>query len=200
MAHYTGPKARVNRAYGTLIYEESGAVKALERHNSPPGMNRARRRATTTFALGLAEKQKLKHYYGLGDRQLRRLLDIASRQPGNTGVLLLLLCERRLDNIVRRAGFTHTRPQARQGIVHGHFLVNGRRLDRPGYLALAGDVVEVRPRDNLKALYGTEVDRSTGLSWLDVDLPQLRATVLSLPTEADVSLPVEISRVVEFYR
>ena len=115
MARYTGPKARVNRRLGTLIYETAGASRALDRRSTPPGMH-TRGRRPSNYGAALQEKQKIKHYYGLGERQLRRYFDNVSRKTGNTGELLLLMCERRLDNVVRRAGFTKTRPQARQGI------------------------------------------------------------------------------------
>ena len=120
MARYTGPKARINRRLGTLIYETAGAARALDRRPQPPGMH-VRGRRPSNYGLALMEKQKIKHYYGLGERQLRRYFDAVGRKPGNTGELLLLMCERRLDNVVRRVGLTKTRPQARQGITHGHF-------------------------------------------------------------------------------
>jgi small subunit ribosomal protein S4 len=198
MGRYTGPKARVNRALGTLIYEDSGAVRALERRNQPPGMH-LRRRKPSNYGLALAEKKKIKHYYGISEAQLRRYFDLARRQPENTGIILLLLCERRLDNVIRRAGFTLTRPQARQGVVHGHFQVNERKVDRPSYLVEAGDVLSVRNRPNIQALYraGLEKQEAAAATWLQVEPEHLRITVTRLPDESDISLPVEIARVVE---
>src|SRR2546426_5031551 len=111
MGRYRGPKARVNRALGSIIYEESGAIRALKRRNRPPGVH-FRRRRMSAYGAALKEKKKIKHHYGLGERQLRRVFGLARRQPGNTGQALLALCERRLDNVVRRAGFTATRPPA----------------------------------------------------------------------------------------
>ena len=137
MSRYTGPKARVNRRLGTLIYESGGAVRAMERRDNPPGMH-TRPRRPSNYGMALREKQKIKHYYGLGEQQLRRYFGITTRKTGDTGVMLLLLCERRLDNVVRRAGFTRTRPQARQGIVHGHFQVNGIKVTKPSYILRAG--------------------------------------------------------------
>ena len=152
MARYTGPKARINRRLGTLIYETAGAARALDRRPQPPGMH-VRGRRPSNYGLALMEKQKIKHYYGLGERQLRRYFDAVGRKPGNTGELLLLMCERRLDNVVRRVGLTKTRPQARQGITHGHILVNGIKVTKPNYLLRPGDIIEVRGRENLKNLY-----------------------------------------------
>jgi small subunit ribosomal protein S4 len=202
MGRHIGPKGKVNRALGVPIYEESGATKALERRpDQPPGMRRTRRRISL-FGMALVEQQKVKHYYGLRESQLRRLMDVAARQQGNTGMNLLLLCERRLDNVVRRAGFTHTHPQARQGIVHGHFLVNGRKLDKPSYLIRAGDVIEVNGQDRIRDFYRSMVDelKPQDLSWLHVTFTELRINVLSLPNEEDISLQVEIHRLVEMNR
>ncbi len=143
MARYTGPKARVNRRLGAMIYESGGAVRAMERRENPPGMH-TRPRRPSNYGLALREKQKIKHFYGLGERQLRRYFETVSRKTGNTGQQLLMLCERRLDNVVRRAGFTRTRPQARQGIAHGHFQVNGVKVTKPSFVLRPGDVITVR--------------------------------------------------------
>jgi small subunit ribosomal protein S4 len=199
MAHYTGPKARVNRRLSIMVYESAGAVRAMERRETPPGMH-PRGRRTSNYGTALAEKQKIKHYYGLGERQLRRYFDSASRGKGNTGADLLIMCERRLDNVVRRAGFTKTRPQSRQGIVHGHFRVNGIKVTKPSYQLRAGDVVEVKGRENLKNLYRGVIANNSPqpLDWLALDSEGLKLTVLSLPTANDISLPVNANIVVEF--
>ena len=133
MGRYTGPKARINRRLGTLIYENSGAARALERRDNPPGMH-TRGRRPSNYGTALYEKQKIKHYYGLGERQLRRYFDNVAHKKGNAGELLLIMCERRLDNVIRRAGYTKTRPQARQGVTHGHFYVNGIKVTSPSYI------------------------------------------------------------------
>ena len=199
MAHYTGPKARVNRRLSVMVYESAGAVRAMERRETPPGMH-PRGRRTSNYGTALSEKQKIKHYYGLGERQLRRYFDSASRGKGNTGADLLIMCERRLDNVVRRAGFTKTRPQARQGIVHGQFRVNGIKVTKPSYQLRAGDVVELRGRENLKNLYRGVIANNSPqpLDWLALDSEGLKLTVLSLPTANDISLPVNANIVVEF--
>ncbi len=199
MAHYTGPKARVNRRLSVMVYESAGAVRAMERRETPPGMH-PRGRRTSNYGTALSEKQKIKHYYGLGERQLRRYFDSASRGKVNTGADLLIMCERRLDNVVRRAGFTKTRPQARQGIVHGHFRVNGIKVTKPSYQLRAGDVVELRGRENLKNLYRGVIANNSPqpLDWLALDSEGLKLTVLSLPTANDISLPVNANIVVEF--
>ncbi len=200
MARYTGPKARVNRRLGVMIYESGGAARAMERRDNPPGMH-TRPRRTSNYGMALREKQKIKHYYGLGEQQLRRYFDITSRKAGDTGVELLLLCERRLDNVIRRAGFTRTRPQARQGVVHGHFQVNGIKVTKPSYILRPGDVVTVRRRENLLGVYRGLADSNNStqaMDWVTFDSDTLRATVQGLPGKSDISLPVDANMVVEF--
>lgn len=199
MGHYTGPKARINRRLAMPVYENAGATRALERRDTPPGMH-IRGRRPSNYGLALMEKQKIKHYYGLGERQLRRYFEKAGSMKGNTGEQLLMTCERRLDNVVRRAGFTKTRPQSRQGIVHGHFQVNGITVNKPSYMLRLGDVITVRPRKNLQLLYRgfAEEVAANPLDWVSFDAETLRATVNGLPTASDISLPVDANIVVEF--
>ena len=199
MAHYTGPKARVNRRLGAMIYESSGAARAFQRRDNPPGMN-TRPRRRSNYGLALMEKQKIKHYYGLGERQLRRYFDKASRSKGNTAELLLMLCERRLDNVVRRVGLATTRPQARQGIVHGHIRVNGMKTTKPSFLIRPGDVIRVRDRENLKNVYNSVLSERPPetLEWVTLDAESLTATVQRNPGPDEVSLPVDANVVVEF--
>jgi small subunit ribosomal protein S4 len=199
MGRYTGPKARVNRRLGFQVFESAGAIRAMERKEYPPGMSN-RRRKQSNYGLALNEKQKIKYYYGLREQQLRRYFAIAKRAKGNTSSTLMILCERRLDNVVRRAGFTATRPQARQGVVHGHFQVNGRTITRPSYQVNAGDVVTVRARPNLLLVYKERMSSKAGedCSWISVDADSLKAIVTTLPTMDDVSLPVDVGQVVAF--
>lgn len=200
MARYTGPKARINRRLGTQIYESSGAVRAADkREGQPPGMH-TRTRRPSTYGMALYEKQKVKHYYGLGERQLRRYFDSVRRLKGNTGENLLLLCERRLDNVVRRAGFTRTRPQARQGVVHGHFYVNGVKTDKPSFIVRPGDVISVRDKEGIRNIYkGVLSTESTEpLDWVAVDGDNLVINVNGNPAANDISLPVDANTVVEF--
>lgn len=150
---FTSPKGKVNRALGLAVYEDRGAVKALEKRAYKPGMHGQRRAKMSEHALAMIEKKKVKHYYGLHERQLDRFYRLAAKSPENTGEVLLVLCERRLDSVIRRAGFVRTRPQARQGVCHGHFRVNGKRVDIASYLVTAGDVVSVAPRAALQKYY-----------------------------------------------
>jgi small subunit ribosomal protein S4 len=189
----------VNRRLNENVYESSGSVKALSRKEYPPGMHK-RRKKETTYGAALTEKQKIKYYYGLRDRQLYRYLDIAKRTAGNTGATLLVLCERRLDNVVRRAGLTLTRPQARQGIVHRHFQLNGKTVNKPGIMVRPGDVITLRNRPNIRKMYNTVGESSGGTTaeWLAVDKASMKIIVTTLPTVDDVGLKVDVGPVVVF--
>jgi small subunit ribosomal protein S4 len=199
MGRYTGPKGRINRRLGVNVYESSGSIKALERKEYPPGMHR-RRKKPTNYGIGLAEKQKIKFYYGLRDRQLKRYFTKARHMKSNTGEQLLLICEMRLDNVVRRAGFTLTRPQARQGIVHRHFQLNGITVNKPGMMVRTGDVITLRNRPNVQTLYKQVAESSTAPqnNWINFDASTMTATVTGAPTYEDVTLRVEVGRVVAF--
>ncbi|MFV1991201.1 MAG: 30S ribosomal protein S4 [Acidimicrobiales bacterium] len=199
MGRYTGPKARINRRLGFQVFESAGAIRASERKEYPPGMAQRRRKATN-YGLALIEKQKIKYYYGLREKHLRKYFDKARHMKGNTGENLLTLCERRLDNVVRRAGLAHTRPQARQGVVHGHFQLNGKPATKPSMIVKAGDVITVRNRPNLKKVYAEVAGTvaSTDCHWLTLDSEGLSVTVTSLPHFDDVSLPVDVGQVVAF--
>jgi small subunit ribosomal protein S4 len=146
------------------------------------------------------EKQKIKHYYGLGERQLRRYFANVSHKKGNTGEEMLLLCERRLDNVIRRAGLTKTRPQARQGITHGHFYVNGVKVTTPSYLLRPGDVVTIRPKEKIQDLYRFTSGDASGepTDWIAFDSETLRTTMQGLPGPTDISVPVNVNIVIEF--
>ncbi len=201
MSRYTGPKGRVNRRLGTLVYESGGATRAMEKRGTqPPGMH-VRPKRPSNYGKALQEKQKIKHYYGMGERQLRRFFDKATRMKGNTGENLLTLCESRIDNVLRRVGLAHTRPQARQGVCHGHFRVNGVKVDKPSFLLRPGDVITVRPRVNIVTAYrnvlGTGVE-GQGIEWAKLDSETLTVNVVGAPGPSDISLPVDGNVVVEF--
>jgi small subunit ribosomal protein S4 len=200
MSRNSGPKARVNRRYGMMLYENAGATRAASRRENPPGMH-AKGRRTSDWGLALMEKQKIKHYYGLGERQLRRYYHLVVAKKGNTGDQMLALCERRLDNVIRRAGLTKTRPQARQGIVHGHFYVNGIKVTSPSYQLRPGDVITIRPKEQIYGLYKGVVGDGNNVQtpdWITTDPTSLRITMVGLPGPGDFSLPVDVNIVVEF--
>src|SRR5688500_15386283 len=150
MARHTGPVCRLCRREGMKLFLKGTRCDtpkcAIERRDSPPGAQQARRGKQTDYGVHLREKQKVKHYYGILERQFRMYFARAARSKGNTGATLMSLLERRLDNVIHRVGFGQSRAQARQLVAHGHITVNGRRVDIPSYLLQAGDVVRVKNR------------------------------------------------------
>ena len=200
MGRYTGPKGRINRRLGAMVFENTGAVKALEKRPNPPGMSQ-RRRKVTTYGEALADKQKIKYHYGMREAQLRRYFSKARSQKGDTGEILLVMCERRLDNVIRRAGFTLTRMQARQGVVHRHFQLNGKTINKPSIFVQPGDVITLRNRPNLRKYYREVVDSSSrqSVDWISFDAKDLEARVQTLPVFTDATVPdVQIGRVIAF--
>jgi small subunit ribosomal protein S4 len=175
---------------------------AMERQgrSNPPGMHSWRRGKATPYAMRLREKQKVKRYYGVLERQFMRYFSQAERLRQNTGIALLCLLERRLDNAVYKAGFAASRRAARQLICHGHFYVNGRRVDRPGYRVRQGDKVTVKPSDRSQKLVREFLEGDgvrTVQPWLQLTPERLEASVVALPTRDDVQIPVEEQLIVE---
>jgi small subunit ribosomal protein S4 len=203
MARYTGPKVRVSRRLGTNIFENEKGRKALERRPFPPGQHgRTRRRNNASEYLGqLQEKQKAKYIYGVLERQFRRTYDEANRQQGPTGENLLRLLELRLDNIVYRAGWAATRPQARQFVNHGHVNVNGRRVDIPSARVRKGDVVELRPKalEMIAVQQNLDVLDRTPPAWFDVSEGGKVVTIRELPVRDQIDVPVREQLIVELY-
>lgn len=199
MGRYTGPKARINRRLEQQVYETSGAIRASEKRQQPPGQH-IRKKKLSTYGMGMREKQKIKYYYGLRERQLRRYFDEARRLPGNTGERLMVMCELRLDNVIRRSGLTRTRLQARQGVVHSHFQLNGRTVSIPSILVKPGDVIRVRDRHNLKKYYEELAggNSSEKCDWISLDESSLEIRITGAPGASDVSLPVDVGQVVVF--
>jgi small subunit ribosomal protein S4 len=171
--------------------------------NMPPGGQRAfRRRQSSEYGKRLRETQKVKRYYGLFDRQFRRYLVRAQRSRENTGRALLGLLERRLDNVIYKLGMSPSRKAARVSIGHNHFLVNGARLNKPGYLVNVGDSITVRSgQRSQKMVRGAcEMDESRPMQpWLKLDRTKLEGNVLAMPSRDDVQIPVEEQLVIEFY-
>ena len=205
MARIHGSVCRLCRRDGTKLFLKGSRCDtpkcAFERRDVPPGMSGARRGKLTDYGIHLREKQRLKHHYGLMERQFRRYFAMAERAKGNTGDRLLSLLERRSDNIVYRLGMAQSRAQARLMVRHGHITVNGRRVDIPSYLVNVGDVIRTkqRPRSleyvkrvSAEAQHAVPdfLERTAG------DIPEGR--VLRLPEASDVSIPVQVQLVIEF--
>ena len=203
MARYTGPKVRVSRRLGTNIFENDKGRKALERRPFPPGAHgRTRRRnAGSEYLAQLQEKQKAKYIYGVLERQFRNTYEEAVRLQGPTGENLLRLLEQRLDNIVYRAGWASTRPQARQFVSHGLIQVNGKRVNIPSYRVRKGEAISLSPkaRDMIVIQHNLDVlDRSV-VGWLEQGDGGKQVTVRDLPQREHIDVPVRESLIVELY-
>jgi small subunit ribosomal protein S4 len=203
MARYTGPKVRISRRLSTNIFENEKGRKALERRPFPPGAHgRTRRRnAGSEYLAQLQEKQKAKYIYGVLERQFKKTYNEAVRLDGPSGENLLRLLEQRLDNIVYRAGWASTRPQARQFVNHGLISVNGKRLDIASYTARQGDVVSLSDRAGKMIVIQHNIDtldRSL-VGWLEQGDGGKAVTVRSLPQRDHIDIPVRESLIVELY-
>ncbi|MBK6856919.1 MAG: 30S ribosomal protein S4 [Microthrixaceae bacterium] len=202
MARYTGPKVKISRRLGVNIYENEKGSKALNKRPYPPGEHgRSRRRQPSEYLLQLQEKQKAKYIYGVLERPFSNLYKEASRQKGVTGENLLRMLEQRLDNIVFRAGWAATRPQARQFVGHGMVNVNGRRVDIPSYRVRKGDVISLRDKSRQMIVIRHNLDTLDRIkpSWIEVGDDGFQVTVRELPTRDQIDVPVREQLIVELY-
>jgi small subunit ribosomal protein S4 len=200
MARYTGPKVRLSRRVGVPIADIPKHT-SNERIRNPAGMHGYRGRRLRDYGVRLNEKQKVRYHYSVLEKQFRRYMAEAGRQPGNTGAVLLQLLERRLDNTIRRAGLARTIWGARQLVAHGHIRVNGRKTDRPSFEVGVGDVITVREktqkvvRENMESLAGHEVP-----GWMELNPGELTLRISALPTPDQIPFDVNPNLIVEFYR
>ncbi len=203
MSRYTGPRARVSRRLGVNVWGTKGEMVALERRPYPPGEHgRSRRRGNQSdYLLQLTEKQKARFTYGLTEKQFRRVYDEASRRSGVTGENMLRFLELRLDNVVYRAGWGATRPQARQLVNHGHILVNGRRVDIPSYRVRKGDVVALsaKAKAMIVVTWNRDVLDRVPPPWLETGAEGTEVTVRELPLREHIDVPVREQLIVELY-
>ena len=207
MGRYTGPSCRLCRREGEKLYlkaERCYSEKcALEKKPYIPGQHgRGRRGKPSEYGAQLREKQKAKRIYGVLERQFRNYFEKAERQPGITGENLLVLLERRLDNVVYRLGFAGSRPEARQLVTHGHFLLNGRKVNIPSILVKVGDVIQVRERSKESPKFKelqAQAAYKTPPEWLEVDADNLSGRVLALPRRDQIDSPIAEHLIVELY-
>jgi small subunit ribosomal protein S4 len=172
----------------------------LERKPYPPGEHGRGRKRQTEFGIRLLEKQKARWYYGVSEKQFRRAYDKANRMQGVTGENLLRLMELRMDNVIFRMGFATSRPQARQLVVHGHFLLNGRKHNIPSAILKPGDVVTVREKSRNLEPIGAAVEQVVAVPpWLEADHDNFTGRVLHTPSRDEIDTPVEEQLIVEFY-
>ncbi|MBT4983635.1 MAG: 30S ribosomal protein S4 [Ilumatobacter sp.] len=203
MARYTGPKVRISRRLSVNIFENEKGRTALERRPFPPGQHgRTRRRGNSSEYLAqMQEKQKAKYIYGVLERQFKKTYEEAIKLQGPTGEILLQLLERRLDNIVFRAGWASTRPQARQFVNHGLIQVEGKRVDIASYRVKRGQVISLSPKaDKMIVIQHNRdtLDRSL-VGWLEAGDGGKQVTVRSLPEREHIDVPVRESLIVELY-
>jgi len=201
MARYLGPKVKLSRRVGVPIADIPKHTS--KRQLSPPGMHGFRGRRIKDYGIRKDEKQKLRYHYNVLEKQFRRYLAEGTRRPGNTGENLLQLLECRLDNVVRRAGFTRTVWAARQFVVHAHLLVNGQKVDRPSYQVKVGDVVTVRTKDASTKLARENMESLAGHivpSWMEVNPAELSIKIVARPTSDQIPFDVNTNLIVEFYR
>lgn len=205
MGRYIGPVCRLCRREGIKLMLKGlrceSAKCPMERQwrSNPPGMRRWRRRKGSNYGVRLREKQKVKRYYGVFERQFKLYFVRATHAPGNTGQELLVLLERRLDNVVWKLGFAPSHRAARLAVGHGHVTVNGRCVDRPSYRISRGELVGVRGSERstryIRSLLGENPPPVQ--PWLERDVNKLQGRVVSLPTRDDVQIPVEEQLIVE---
>jgi small subunit ribosomal protein S4 len=200
MARYTGPRVRISRRFGIPMF---GPTKYLERRNYPPGMHGPKsRRKTTDYGLGLIEKQKLRYYYGLMERQFRGVYEKALKRRGVTGEQMLQILETRLDNVVYHLGFATTRASARQMVAHGHVRVNGRKVSIPSFALRVNDVIDVKDTTVSRQLATKNLEISTSRSvpdWLSLSKEEFKGVVMRIPTRNEINPIANEQAVVEFY-
>lgn len=200
MARYTGPRTRVSRRFGTPIF---GPSKYLERKNYPPGMHGPKsRRKHTDYGLGLIEKQKLRYYYGLLEKQFRGVYEKALRRRGVTGETMLQILETRLDSVVYGLGLALTRSAARQMVAHGHIKVNGRKVNVPSFAVKVNDVIEVKDNNVSRQLATKNMESSTSRAvpeWLSLNKEAFQGKLMRVPSRDEIQPVANEQAVVEFY-
>jgi len=200
MARYTGPRVRISRRFGLPIF---GPSKYLERRNYGPGVHGPKsRRKHTDYGLGLIEKQKLRYYYGLMEKQFRGVYEKALRRRGVTGEQMLQILETRLDNLVFHLGFANSRAAARQLVCHGHVTVNGRKVGIPSYALRVNDVVQVKNNNVSRQLATKNLEISTSRAvpdWLSLGKEEFKGVIMRIPTRDEIQPIANEQAVVEFY-
>ncbi|HYE62481.1 MAG TPA: 30S ribosomal protein S4 [Phycisphaerales bacterium] len=199
MARYTGPKLKLSRRVGVPISDTPKHTS--KRALTYPGMHGYRGRRMRDYGIRQNEKQKLKYYYGVLEKQFRLYLAAAAKQPGNTGDVLLAALETRLDNVIRRAGLARTIWGARQMVAHGHVIVNGRKTDRPSFHVSVGDVITLKPKaqklakEAMESLAGYEVP-----GWMELNPAESTLRMVAVPTSDQIPFDVNTNLIIEFYR
>ena len=196
MARYTGPRHKLARRLGISL---DGTGKDIKR-NYPPGQHGQNRRKLSEYGIQLQEKQKLRHMYGMNEKPFRKLFTQATKMQGVAGTNFMKLLESRLDNLVYRLGLASTRPAARQFVVHGHVLVNGKKVDIPSYRVQPGDVISLREKSQSLDIVKDALAARTFLpSYLSFDENKLEGTYIRLPEREELTSEINETLIVEFY-
>lgn len=205
MAKYTGPDCRLCRREGCKLFLKGDKCYSdkcvFTKRQTPPGQHGLSRKKPTPYSIQLREKQKAKRIYGLAEKQFRHYYEMAEKMRGITGENMLVLLERRLDNVVYRMGIGVSRAQARQIVNHGHITVNGKNVNIPSYLVSAGDVISVKETKVAKTFF-TELKGAkitNNLKWIEFNPDQLKGTVVALPTREDIDMSIAEHMIVELY-
>lgn len=205
MSRYTGPVCRLCRREGMKLYLKGDRCYsdrcAINKRNYAPGQHGQGRKKVTEYGLQLREKQKVRRFYGINESQMVKYFNMADNMKGITGDNLLKLLESRLDNVVYRMGFGASRAEARQLVTHGHFLLNGEKATIPSMITSVGDVISVKGKSKNSEKIKELVENNNGntVSWLNVDLEQLKGTIIAEPTREDIDIPIEDHLIVELY-
>ncbi|MBQ1283791.1 MAG: 30S ribosomal protein S4 [Acutalibacteraceae bacterium] len=206
MARYTGSVCKLCRREGEKLFlkgERCYSDKcSVSRRNYVPGQHGKGRKKTSEYGLQLRMKQKARRYYGILEGQFRHYFEMAERKQGVTGENLLRILESRLDNVVYRLGWACSRAEARQFVVHGHFTVNGKKVDIPSYLLRAGETVAISAKSKDSVKIQSVLESNSGRpvpAWLDLNREALEAKVVNLPAREEIDTPVEEQLIVEFY-
>jgi len=198
VARYTGPQVKQSRREGVALTDK--AQKYLDRRPYPPGEHGRGRIRQSEYLLQLREKQKTRRFYGVLEKQFRRYYAKASRQPGITGENLLRMLEMRLDNVVYRLGFAATRRQSRQLVNHGHFRVNGKKVDIPSYQVKPDDVITLKQGSNAEGVVRAATELVAAVApWLQADYDALNGKILKAPERGEIDTPVSEQLIVELY-
>lgn len=205
MARYTGASCRQCRREGMKLFLKGDRCYtdkcALDRRNYAPGQHGQGRKKVSNYGEQLREKQKVKRIYGVLETQFRNLYERAEKMSGKTGANLLSLLERRLDNVVYRMGLAASRKEARQLVTHAHFTLNGKKVDIPSLTVNVGDVIAVKETSKSSAKFKALVENNTRIapSWLESNLDEMCAKVVSLPTREDIDLEIAEHLIIELY-
>ncbi|WP_077368818.1 30S ribosomal protein S4 [Anaerosalibacter sp. Marseille-P3206] len=205
MARYTGPTCRLCRREGQKLYLKGDKCFTdkcpVSKRNYAPGQHGNSRKKLTEYGLQLREKQKVRRYYGIQESQMFKYYNMADKMKGITGENLLKILESRLDNVVYRMGFGSSRAEARQLVTHGHFTVNGKKVNIPSYLTNPGDIIEVKASSKNSERFKEIVEnhRGTTVKWIEVTPDELKGKIVSEPSREEIDIPIQEHLIVELY-